>query len=53
MAILIDEDVGWLDIAVHYIGRVQELHSLEAIVQDHHQVVRVQLRGLFHVQQIF
>ena len=53
MAILVDEDVRWLDVTVHYICRVQKLHSLEAVVQDYLQVVGVQLRGLFHVQQIF
>ena len=53
MAVFIDEDVGWLDIAVNDVGRVEELHSLQAVVQDHLHMVLVQLWLLFHVKQIF
>ena len=43
MAVFIDEDVGWLDIAVNDVDRVEELHSLQAVVQDHLHMVLVQL----------
>ena len=53
MAVLGDEDVRGLDVAVDDVGRVQELHGQQAVVQDDHHVVGVQLRLLFQVEQIF
>ena len=49
MAVLIDEDVRWLDVTVDDVRRVQKLHGLETVVQDDHHVISIQLRCLFHV----
>ena len=53
MAVLVDEDVRWLDVTVDDVRWVQKLHSLETVVHDDLHVISVQLRCLFHVQQIF
>jgi hypothetical protein len=39
LAALVNEDVGWLDVAVEHIRRVQELQGAQEIVHHGEQVV--------------
>lgn len=53
VAVLVHQDVRGLDVTVNDVGRVEELHGKQAVVQDYHHVVGVQLGLLFQVEQIF
>lgn len=51
-AIVVDEDVGWLDVPVHDVGRVQVVQRAEDVVHDDLDVLLAEVQGLVVTQQL-